>query len=103
VRITPEESDIIDVQGVFNDYFGLGLSKEQVGEFLKRNPDVCAEIAEFGAFDTETRSKIADSLCAELGVRSWPINQEGDEVYAKFKVQLALAAHLKGYTFNPED
>jgi hypothetical protein len=103
MRISAEESDIIDVRGILNDYFGLGLTSEQVGEFLQRNPSVCAEIAKFGAFDTETRSAIADTLCDELGVGDWPTYGMGQEVYEKFKLKLADAAKIKGYAFNPED
>ena len=98
-----EEEEVANVQSVLSDYFGLGLSAEQVGEFLKRSPDVCTEIASFGPFDTETRSAIVNALCCELGVGRWPINQDGEEAWQKFRAKLALAAELNGYTFNPED
>lgn len=87
-----EKEDIRDCITVINDWMGLRFSEKQMRDLLEKNPKICAEIFELGAFDTCCRENLMSAVGKYLVGRKCPIGADGEEVSAKFYKDIEKAA-----------
>lgn len=80
------------------DWYGIGLSQEQMKELLVLDPILEATLKLYGCCDTVDREKLADTLLQSLDVgrNHWPTN--GEDTPATFWHYLWEKCTAAGYT-----
>jgi len=76
VKITLEPEDVRKIKNVAHDCIGLALTTDQVLKICSDNPDYIAEVAHWGANDTEVRSLLANILAKEIMNSDWPLYRD---------------------------
>ncbi len=97
MKLVIEDSDINDVIAVANDFVGLKLTPFQARTILENNANYASQILDYGAFDTEVRSLLANIFAKQLVGRRWPTYGEGDAVSEKFQKDFEAAATKAGF------
>lgn len=89
------DEQILEIQEDVAYWYGVEMDPAQVERFLDLHPDL-AETIEGNGFDTVERERFINALTKDLGMRSWPINGEGPEVWRRFVEEFEQKATAAG-------
>lgn len=91
-----DEVKLQPAKDVLKDYYSLDVPYNLIKQILSKNIILAYECYTNGIRDTGEREMLIDSLLKEMGMRSWPINGEGDAVFESFCSQLKEKMKLFG-------
>jgi len=69
-------------------------------EALCDNLELAFEVYTYGVGDTEQRSMLVDAILKKMGLRDWPMNMEGEDVFEEFILKLKETAPKFKIIFN---
>ena len=96
--IVLDDEDIRQAQSVLNDCCALRVPLADVRRLLDADDRAKAEIAKWGANDTEVRSDIAAAALTELGIQKrWPRYGDTEEYKREFHQEFNAAARERGW------
>ena len=81
-----------------HDWGGMVVPIQMLKEIAAGDLDLAEEIFSGGVGDTCQREILIDSVVKKMGLRSWPINIEGEAVAQAFYEQLRQTAPTFGVT-----
>lgn len=83
VSIDPE-GKLQNAGTILMDFYGMFLPSQFLVEVLQENLDLAMETFTDGIGDTCQRELLVDAVLKKLGMRSWPINGDGDAAFNEF-------------------
>lgn len=81
---------------VVNDWMGLQFSESQMSELLNKNPQIYAEILDWGVFDTCVRESLMSAVGVDLIGRKCPVFADGEAAGNSFYDDIKVAAGARG-------
>jgi hypothetical protein len=78
------EIELKNGHSVLEDYYSMKIPSSMLKEILSQNIELAYEVYTDGIRDTCQRELIVDATLRYMGLRSWPINGEGDKVMKEF-------------------
>ena len=95
---TWDESKFTTARNQLHDWGGMIVPTQMLKEIAEADLDLAEEIFSGGVGDTCQREILIDSVVKKMGLRSWPINIEGNAVAQAFYEQLRQTAPKFGVT-----
>lgn len=87
------------VDEIMSDYYSMKVPHEMMKDVLENDLSLAFEVFTNGIGDTGQREMICDAILKKMGIRSWPINGEGEEEFKKFVKTLKETAPKHGIEF----
>lgn len=84
---------------IMSRYYCMKVPHEMMKDVLQDDLSLAFEVFTNGIGDTGQREMICDAILKKIGVRSWPINGEGEEEFKKFVLNLKENAPKYGIEF----
>lgn len=98
ISFTVTDDALKDAVSVAEDWYGLRLTPDQMGEMLKTQPLAAFEVMD--GLDTLGRERLIDAIVEYVGMpagSAWPINMDGPAKRAAFYPTFAEKCKAKGY------
>lgn len=92
------EDELKNGHAVLEYYYSMKIPSQMLKEILIENIELAYEVYTDGIRDTCQRELIVDTTLRYMGLRSWPLNGEGDNVMKDF----VEALNEKASQFNVE-
>jgi repressor of nif and glnA expression len=84
---------------VLDEYYDMQVPDALIIKILEGDSELLMEVETGGVRDTCQRSILVDVVLNEIGMRSWPIYGDGDEVFKDFIIQLTTKLQECGGKF----
>ena len=82
------EPELKNGHAVLDDYYSIKIPSQMLKEILIQDIELAYEVYTDGIRDTCQRELMVDATLRYMGLRSWPINGEGDKVMKDFVAEL---------------
>ena len=83
-----DENILTYASDVLHDWASMEVPSQMLRDIAKNDLDIAQEIWSGGVGDTCQREILIDYVLKRMGMRSWPINMEGEQVSKAFHQQL---------------